>query len=299
MAEIVGCFAMSHAPQVMIDPDRWELINKPRVTEPLAPELRNLSLETKWERWKKVRAAIDQVRERIDELAPDAVLVIGDDQHENMTDDNMPPFTIFIGDDVEASASLKYRGETLDQNRSRYAVDADLGRHLIDDLMESGFDPSYSHQTRYAGGLGHAFARALKLVTPDARFPIVPVMVNTYYPPAPSARRCAQFGEALASAIARFPGNRRVAVLASGGLSHTRIDLEMDATFVNAIQRNDRGQMEAMRSDDLVDGTSEIRCWVVAATAADRPANVLAYEPLPRVPEGNGVGMGVAEWVGV
>ncbi len=296
MAEIVGCFAMSHAPQVMIDPDRWDLINRPRPTEPLASELLNLSLETKWERWKRTRAAIDQIREHLDELAPDAIIVIGDDQHENMVDDNMPPFTIFIGDEVEASVSLRYLDQTPDQNRTRYAVDSELGRHLIEDLMESGFDPSYSHKTRYVGGLGHAFARALKLVTPDAQFPIIPLMVNTYYPPAPSAKRCAQFGEALASAVGRFPDARRVAVLASGGLSHTKIDLQIDETFIDALQRNDRGQMEAMRSEDLVDGTSEIRCWVVAATAADRPGKMLAYEPLPRVPEGNGVGMGVAEW---
>ena len=296
MAEIIGCFAMSHAPQVMIDPDHWDLINRPRPTEPLAPELRDLSLETKWERWKRTRAAIDTIRERIDELKPDALIVVGDDQHENMVDDNMPPFTIFIGSDVEASVSLKYLDQTPDQNRTRYAVDAELGRHLIDDLLDHGFDPSYSHRTRYVGGLGHAFARALKLVTPDAQFPIVPIMVNTYYPPAPSAKRCAQFGEALSEAVARFPESERVAVLASGGLSHTKIDLEIDATFIDAIQRNDRGEMERMPSEELVDGTSEIRRWVVAAAAADRPANVLAYEPLPRVPEGNGVGMGVAEW---
>ena len=295
MAEIVS-FAMSHAPQLMIDPDHWELINRPRATEPLAPELRNLILETKWERWKRTRAAVDQIRERVGELKPDALIVIGDDQHENMVDDNMPPFTIFIGDDVEASVSLRYLNQTPNQNRTRYAVDSELGRHLIDDLMEHSFDPSYSYKARYVGGLGHAFARALKLVTPEAEFPIVPIMVNTYFPPAPSAKRCAQFGEAVASAIARFPGARRVAVLASGGLSHTKIDLQIDATFINAIQHNNRGEMEALPSDDLVDGTSEIRCWVVAAAAADRPATMLAYEPLPRVPEGNGVGMGVAVW---
>ena len=60
--------------------------------------------------------------------------------------------------------------------------------------------------------------------------------------------------------------------------------------------RNGKSTRERMPSENLVDGTSEIRCWVVAAAAADRPANVLAYEPLPRVPDGNGVGMGVAEW---
>src|SRR5207237_10885021 len=121
------------------------------------------------------------------ELGTDAIVGVGDDQHEKMVDENMPPFTICIGDDVEASVSLKYLDQTADQNRTRYAVDSALGRHLIDDLMGSGFDPSYSHKTRYVGGLGHAFARALKLVTPDAQFPLIPIMVNTYSPPAPSA----------------------------------------------------------------------------------------------------------------
>jgi len=296
MGRLVGCFATSHAPQVMIDPDHWHLINRPRPTEPLADELRDMSLEVQWERWNRTRAAADQVREQIDELKPDTVIVIGDDQHENMIDDNMPPFTVFIGDDVEASVSLKYLGQTPDQNRTRYTVDSALGKWTIDQLMESGFDPSYSHRTRYVGGLGHAFARALKLLTPEAQYAILPVMVNTYYPPAPSARRCAQFGRALASAVASFPRDTRAVVIASGGLSHTKIDLDLDRAFVDALKNNDVAHMEGMANDDLVDGTSEIRCWIVAATAADRPARVLAYEPLPRVPEGNGVGMGVAAW---
>jgi 3-O-methylgallate 3,4-dioxygenase len=296
MGQLVGCFATSHAPQIMIDPDRWHLINRPRPTEPLAEELRDMTIEVQWERWKRTRAATDQVRAQIDELKPDTVIVVGDDQHENMVDDNMPPFTVFIGDEVEASVSLKYLGETPDQNRTRYKVDSTLGKWMIDQLMERGFDPSYSHRTRYVGGLGHAFARALKLLTPEAQYAILPVMVNTYFPPVPSARRCAQFGRAIGSAVANLPEDRRAIVIASGGLSHTKIDLDLDRGLIEAMKDNDTAYMEAMANEDLVDGTSEIRCWIVAAAAAGRPAHVLAYEPLPRVPEGNGVGMGVAAW---
>lgn len=287
---------MSHAPQVMIDPDRWDLINVPRVTEPLDPSLRDLPLETRWERWNRCTAAIDQLRERLEEVAPDTVLIVGDDQHENILDDNCPPFTIFIGDQAEASVSLKYLGEVPEDNRTRYQVDTALARWLVDDLMEAGFDPSYSRHTTYVGGLGHAFARVLKRLTPGAKYPIVPVLVNTYFPPAPSARRCAQFGRALSSAIGRFPEPKRVAVVASGGLSHTRIDLELDHAFVRAVEMNDIPYMEQMSAADLLEGTSEIRNWIVAAAAADRPAAMIEYQPLPRVPTGAGVGMGFAYW---
>ncbi len=37
MAQLVGCVAMSHAPQVMIDPDNWDKINVPRNHGPWPP----------------------------------------------------------------------------------------------------------------------------------------------------------------------------------------------------------------------------------------------------------------------
>jgi hypothetical protein len=296
MAETVGWLAMSHAPQVMIDPDRWHMINKPKPTEPLAPELLDLSIETKRERWARCTSAIDALRERLNELAPDTVIVVGDDQHENVNDDNCPPFLIYLGEEAEASSSLKYIGETPEQNRATYRVDTELASWLVDDLMESGFDPGYSRRTTHVMGLGHAFARVLRRLTPSARYPIIPIMVNTYYPPAPSARRCAQFGRALANSIGRFAADRRVVIVGSGGLSHTRIDLDLDRTFIRALEDNDQDYMERLPSEELVDGTSEIRCWVITATAADRPVASLTYEPMPRVPTGAGVGMGFASW---
>ncbi|MPZ16103.1 MAG: hypothetical protein GEU73_17070 [Chloroflexi bacterium] len=297
MAELVGCVAMSHAPQVMIDPDNWDKINVPRNNGPLAPELQNLRLETKWERWNRCMVAVQGLRETLDAVAPDTVIVVGDDQMENLRPDaGMPPFTLFIGDEADASWSLKYLGQTQDENRPRYKVDAKLGGWIIDDLQRSGFDPAYARETRYAAGLGHAFARVLKHLTPSAQYPILPIMVNTYYPPGPSAARCAQFGRALAQAIERFPGGRRVMVVGSGGLSHTDIDVDLDTDFVRALEQNDVAFMEEIPEDKLVGGTSEIKCWIVTASAADRPVSQVTYEPIPRAPWGAGVGMGFAAW---
>jgi hypothetical protein len=40
---------------------------------------------------------------KIDAWKPNAIIVIGDDQHEKMQDDNTPPICIFMGEEVEAS----------------------------------------------------------------------------------------------------------------------------------------------------------------------------------------------------
>ena len=288
---------MSHAPQLMLDPDHWGLLNT-RSWDPLPerPELAKETIEIKWQKWRRCMTAIEQLRQILEKTRPDTVVLVGDDQHENLVDDNMPPFTIFIGNDVEASTSLRYLKQPLSENRVRYKIDDALGLSLIDRLMEAGFDPSYSKKTRYEGGLGHAFARVLKFLSPDARYAVVPVMVNTYYPPAPSPKRCVQFGKALAAAIRAFPEPRRVAIIGSGGLSHTRIDEKLDADFIQALKTNDQKFMEAMPAPVLIEGTSEIRNWIVTAGAADRPAMMIDYQPLYRTMNGVGCAMGFAAW---
>jgi hypothetical protein len=297
MAEIVGHLAMSHAPQLMLNPEQWGRLDT-RSWDPLPerPELQRETLEVKWAKWNRCMAGIEQLRQRLDALAPDTVVIVGDDQHENLLDDNMPPFAVYVGDRVEASVSLRYLDQPFAENRTCYRVDSELAMRLTTELMDEGFDPAYSRKTRYAGGLGHAFGRVLKFLMPDNRAAIVPVMINTYYPPAPSARRCAQFGRTLAAIVRRFPESRRVAIVGSGGLSHTRLDEHLDHDFIRALELNDAAYLEAMSADTLVEGTSEIRNWIVTAAAADQPASVVEYAPLYRTTNGVGCGMGFAYW---
>lgn len=297
MAELTGALAMSHAPQLVLAPDQWGLLNT-RSWDPLPikPELESETMEAKWAKWKRCMAAVDQLRQKLEALAPDTIVVVGDDQHENLLDDNMPPFTVFIGAGVEASTSLRYLNQPKSENRTRYRVDDPLAVAILEGLADQGFDPAYSRKTRYDGGLGHAFARPLKFLMPDARRAIVPIMVNTYYPPAPSAKRCVQFGQALARAILRFTETRRVLVVGSGGLSHTKIDEQLDRSFIRALEKNDMEFLQAMDPAALVEGTSEIRNWMITAAAADRPATVVEYMPLYRTATGVGCAMGFACW---
>jgi 3-O-methylgallate 3,4-dioxygenase len=297
MANLVGCVAMSHAPQLMLDPDHWHLLQDRRSENlPDKPELENETLEVKWQKWRACRSAIDQLRDKVAAFCPDVFIVVGDDQHENLVDDNMPPFTIFMGKEAEASVSLRYLNQPRSENRTRYDIDAKMGEALVTGLMDRGFDPSYSKKTRYDGGLGHAFARVLKFLVPEADCRVVPVMVNTYYPPAPSAKRCLQFGATLASLIREYPGDDRVVIAASGGLSHTKIDETLDHNFIAALKTHDTAAMSAMPSSVFREGTSEILNWIAVAGAANKPGNMIDYRPLYRTKTGVGCAMGFAHW---
>lgn len=297
MSKLAGCLAMSHGPQLMLNPSQWHLLGT-RANEklPEKPELENETEELKWNKWRRCMEAIALLRSDLESLAPDVVLVVGDDQHENILDDNTPPFTLFIGAEAEASTSLKYLKQPKTENRTRYLVDAELANSLLRGLMDAGFDPAYSKHTRYEGGLGHAFARVLKFLTPNFNCRILPIMVNTYFPPAPAPNRCVQFGRALAEAIRRSPGNQSVAVLASGGLSHTKINEALDEEFLHRLKRNDVEGMARMAASLFVEGTSEILNWIVVAAAADQKADIIDYQPLYRTTTGVGCAMGFARW---
>ena len=297
MANLIGCLAMSHAPQLMLNPDHWGLLNtREKERLPEKPELERETPEVKWAKWNGCMEAIAKLRQKLEAFDPDVLIVVGDDQHENLIDDNMPPFSIYMGEEVEASSSLRYLNQPKSENRTRYRVDAKLAEALTLGLMDEGFDPAYSKRTRYEGGLGHAFARVLKFLMPEPIRRVVPVMVNTYYPPAPSARRCVKFGAALASLVRRFPSDDRVVVIGSGGLSHTKIDEELDQRFIQALQQNNLAYMSTLPASVLIEGTSEIRNWIVTAGAANRSGTLLDYFPLYRTRTGVGCAIGFAYW---
>jgi len=296
MAELVGSMAMSHGPQLMVPPEHWDVLhNRQGGGLPVRPELAGETLADKVAKWQRCRAAIAELRRKLASWAPDVLVMVADDQHENILDDANPPFTVYVGDGFEASVSLSYFKEPRSANRTAYKTDRALAEALLEQLMEAGFDPAYSRLLRYDGGLGHAFARVLKFLTPDAGLPVVPIMVNTYFPPAPSARRCVAFGQALAAAIGRLP-NRRIAIIGSGGLSHTIIDEALDKGVINAIKANDLDHLAALPATQLTAGSSEIRNWIVTAAAANRSATLVDYVPCYRIPTGVGCGMGFAYW---
>lgn len=298
MAEIVGCVAMSHGPQLLTPPDKWPQLPT-RVKGPFHPKAdiaADLTPDAMRAHADRCNAAIGKLGDKLRAWKPDALVVIGDDQEENILADNTPPFTIFMGKEADATLHYTYFGNKEETQITRYQVDAPLAESLLLGLMDEEFDPSWSRETRYHGGLGHAFGRALKLLLPDCRIPIIPVMVNTYYPPAPSAKRCFDFGAAMGRVLSRQPGGKRIAVIGSGGMSHTKIDEGLDQKVIKAIETNDGKYLSSLPADVLVTGTSEIRNWIVVAGAAGASGKMVDYVPCYRNEQGVGCAMGFAVW---
>ena len=128
--------------------------------------------------------------------------------------------------------------------------------------------------------------------------PTVPIMLNTYYPPnQPTPRRCYAMGQALRQAVESWPEDLRVAVIASGGLSHFVIDEALDHQIIAAMQNHDAATLTSLPRERLDSGNAEIRNWIATAGAVEHlDMQLIDYMPCYRSPAGTGCAMGFAVW---
>ena len=127
---------------------------------------------------------------------------------------------------------------------------------------------------------------------------MVPIFLNTYYPPnQPSPQRCFDLGLAIGDLVAAFPDDIRVGILASGGLSHFMVNEELDRKVVGAIEHKDHDTLTSLPANLLHTGSSEIRNWIcVAAAAKDLKLDWISYIPAYRSRAMTGVGLCFAHW---
>jgi aromatic ring-opening dioxygenase catalytic subunit (LigB family) len=174
-----------------------------------------------------------------------------------------------------------------------------LAQHLVASALKTGFEPSFSYRLK----LDHGFCIPLWRME-LARLPaIVPMIVNSIEPPLPPLERCLAWGRVLKQAIETYPEPLRVAVLASGGLSHSigeptmgRIDEAFDRECIRLLSHTDENTLIQYLVDAVPkagNGTDEVRNWLVAHGAAGgRGFELVDYLPVPGVY----VGCGFASW---
>ncbi|HWP56890.1 MAG TPA: hypothetical protein VNL14_03265 [Candidatus Acidoferrales bacterium] len=318
MAQVVLGVASSHSPQVSIPASEWPVLREKDETDPrldypnllrrAKPDIeRELVAATMEERYQATQKSVRQLTQILTEAAPDIVVVVGDDQHEQFHDDIMPMFTVYHGKSFrlihkESARSANWK-KVEEQNWAKtapeYPTAWELAEHLIEALTLEEFDVARSNRLRQDVGIGHAFAFLYRRVLPGSAVPMVPVMVNTYYPPnQPTPKRCFAFGQALRRAIESWDQSARVAIMASGGLSHIIMDEELDRVTVDALSKADRDRLFALPREKFRGGTSEILNWIVVAGAmAPRALRLIDYIPGYRSPAATGCGMGFGYWI--
>jgi hypothetical protein len=329
MAKIVLGIGTSHTPLLSLDGDEWtqraagdrqsttlnlsdgrwvsydQLVAE--VGEPYADVATLEVFRTKAEICQK---ALDHLADEIEAAAPDVVVIIGDDQEELYSPKNIPAIAVFYGDEVvtHETRMAAATAPAWAQKVSRaWAVDAKhkfpgaraFGLELIAGLLERSVDVGACAEVEDPdkAGFGHAFGFVVTRLF-RRPIPMVPILLNTYYPPnVMSAARCYDVGKALAEAIKNSPSDFRVAVVASGGLSHFVVDEALDRGVLHAIEHNDAAYLRGVPRPALNAGSSEILNWVMAAGAlVDTPVKSIEYCPLQRTPAGTGVGAAFVVW---
>ena len=329
MAELTLGLASSHTPQLSTSADYWTEHaardqRNPRLLGPdgryhtydellaaagpgLAGEVQSSVWRSKFDR---AQAAVEVLAQRLASAEPDVVVIVGDDQHELFGADGMPAIGLFTGESLwDLPPDAERLAQTPPDIRAagwaahadvpdRYPVAADLGEHLARVLTGREFDLTVMSEQPAGRGLGHAFTfvrRRLRLAAP---VPIVPVLLNTYFPPnVPSPGRCWRLGQALRAGIESWPPAARVAIFASGGLSHFVVIEDLDRRVLAGLDSGDAGVFEQIPVQLMRSGTSETLNWITAGGALGGLAfDLVDYIPAYRSPAGTGVGMAFATW---
>lgn len=333
MAELTIGIGMSHGPLVVSEAATWLRIGELDHTSTLLvdttgkpvtfEELRRVNgeryaehatLEQLERQCRQVKRSLARLKDEFSVASPDVVVVVGDDQFELFDHDNMPALAVYYGEELVSCTHTRrgrygarvgglddvHKGYGMDEHR-RWPGHQPLALHLISSLIDRHFDVSAARGITDPdrGAIGHAFGVVEMQLMDEPKVPLVPVFVNTYWAPnqLPPAR-CYQLGVALRQAIEAYPEDVRVAVVASGGLSHFVTDEELDRRTLEALRRGDGEALCSLPPHLLNSGNSEVRNWIVVAAACrDMQLSWDDYIPVYRTAAGTGCGLAFAQWV--
>ena len=250
MARIIGAIATSHTPTIgfAFDGKKQE--------DPV---------------WKPIFEGYEPIKAWLDEKKPDALFVIYNDHVTSFFFDHYSAFCLGIGE--EYSVADEGGGA---RNLPPIKGHGKLARHVGQALMADEFDMSFFQDK----ALDHGCFSPLSILLPhqpDWPVPIVPLAVGVLQFPVPSAARCYKLGQSLRNAIESYPEDIKVALVATGGLSHQIqgercgfnnppwdekfLDLfENDPVALTRMTHADHARLGGMES-------SEVIMWLVARGA--------------------------------
>lgn len=170
-------------------------------------------MNTRWdevdhlERAHDFRNGLATAKELLVTADPDIVVIVGSNHFRGFWLDLMPPFTIGV-DEVFAVGE---HGTPLGSQ----PADSVCAAVVYDGMLGGGFDAAFSTRLQVDHGISHA----IQYLVPDG-VPSIPMVINVFAPPLPSLARCLAFGGVLRDVLQGLPGERRIAVIGTGGLSH-------------------------------------------------------------------------------
>ena len=269
MSEIVGIYAASHTPVMLNFPDA----------------IPDEDREAVFTAYKALGGAIEAAK-------PDALIVLSDDHLHNFFLTNYPALCIGAAQTYDSPVE-----HWLKATKRVFPGHVDLGAYLLQEALKADFDPAFSMELV----LDHGSLTPIELSGLGNDIPIVPILINCVQPPLPTMSRCLQFGRFLGRALRAYSGAQRVAILATGGLSHDistprmgMVNEAFDRSLLSLLEAGDDEATVQYATDHVHEagnGAEEIRMWMVAMGAANGGAfRTRYYKAVNRWYTGIGLG---------
>ena len=272
MAEIVAAMAMTHSPGLT----GWFT----RASE----EYQRLAL-----------SATAEMRRRLEAARPDVIVMLSNDHLLNWPINNVPEYTVGIADEHVGPAD--WFDEWLGMEKYRVPGHSALARFIVNEAARRRVSLAWLSQMEFDDGI----SVPTHYLNPDARYRLIPITMNCTVPPIPTPARAYEVGTVLREAIRAYPGAERVAVVATGGLSHEPggpryfwVDEEFDRWFLDLLKHGDHAALlrecTLQRMEEAGSGgTAELLAWVAVLPFTTGPADVLTY--MPAIAWRSGTGM--------
>lgn len=184
MAKLVAGIAMSHSPMIMT------------------------SEEAAGEKGQGFIQKAAEMKKWLKESGAEIIVLISDDHFNSYFYDQMPSFTIGI-DRCEGWGDWQIPEYDI-------PVEKDLAKHILNTGLENNVDFAFTMRMK----VDHGHTQAVYFLNEELEIPVVPIAVNTAAPPLPTMDRCFQVGELVRQSIESWESDKKVAIVASGGLSH-------------------------------------------------------------------------------
>jgi 2,3-dihydroxyphenylpropionate 1,2-dioxygenase len=236
-------------------------------------------------------AEIARMGERLSAKDPDALIVVADDHLNAFSFNCVPALCVRIGRCVQRMVQdhAEAFDKVLDHMPTEYPLHEALANVILEQGLASGFDLALS----WEAPVDHAFLSPVNTMHgPRPIPPLVPIFVNAFVAPQPTARRCFAFGQHIARVVATSPWN--VGIIATGGLSHFpelslprvgETDTVFDRKLIHWMETGEHAPLQALTADELhKTGSHEFLNWMVLLGAVTPArADVRYFGELPRI----------------
>jgi protocatechuate 4,5-dioxygenase, beta chain len=256
VAELVGAIGTSHIPAVGVAIDKGR---------------------TQDDYWKPYFDKLPPAREWMAKMNPDVCIVVYNDHATAFSLELIPTFALGVA---------AHYGIADEGFGPRPVPDVighpELAWHLAESLILDEFDMTLVNEMEVDHGLTVPLSVAYG--QPDA-WPckVVPLAVNVVQYPPPTGNRCFRLGQAIRRAIDSYPGDERIVIFGTGGMSHQLqaqraglINAEWDSHFLDLLVHDPETAAKIPHIEYLREAGSEgieLVMWLIMRGAMNPTVN--------------------------